>query len=674
MSLLNFNNVVKEYRNRLVLDGASLRIEKGERVALVGSNGAGKTTLLRIAAGLEISDTGSATVARGTKLGYLTQDLNEMDPCGRIFKETALYHEEVSRLEQKIRALESKMAEPGLLNNPEEYERVMQEYSRLVTRFEGMDGYTMESKIKSMLLGLGLKEESLTLPVELLSGGEKMRVALARILLEEPDLLVLDEPTNHLDIEGVEWLEGFLKRFDGGVLAVSHDRYFLDQIATRVAELENGTIIERSGNYSTFIEQKEKLREFALREQFRLRREIKRENSIADQLKSSRKISAWKSRLKTVQRLEEELNVTLKGAREQQHLYRTPAPGISFDKIGHMSADIAMADRLEKCYGSAPLFTNVTFEIKGGERVGIIGPNGCGKSTLINILLGNDENYKGRARLGEWVRYGYLGQEVEFEDEGRTILEELLSAKEMVIGDARNYLARFQFYGDEADKQIGVLSGGEKVRLYLACMMLESPDCLIMDEPTNHLDVPARNALESAILEFGGTIIAVSHDRYFLNRCINRILEFSGGTLHSYEGNYDACRLKKQGPEAAAGQAELKASNSKPGARGKPGANGKTTGVNQRPAGAKTGLNGSGGTGTRGSGNRPGGTGVSASGPDSAEILKKKENERLEARIAELEKKQQQMESLFGPETPPDTYFEYDGLLKELDQLYGQLS
>ncbi len=687
MSLLVFNNVVKEYRNRLVLDGAGLRIEKGERVALVGPNGAGKTTLLRIAAGLETSDAGSVSVARGTKMGYLTQDLAEMDPGGRIFKETALYHEEVSRLEQKIRSLESAMAEPRLLNDQEGYDRVMKEYSRLVTRFEGMDGYTMESKIKSMLLGLGLKEESLTLPVELLSGGEKMRVALARILLEEPDLLVLDEPTNHLDIEGVEWLEGFLKRFDGGVLVVSHDRYFLDQVATRVAELENGTIIERSGNYSTFMEQKEKLREFALREQFRLRQEIKRENSIADQLKSSRKISAWKSRLKTVQRLENELNVTLKGAREQQHLYRTAAPGISFDKVGHMSADIAMADRLEKCYGKVPLFTNVTFEIKGGERVGVIGPNGCGKSTLINILLGNDENYMGRARLGEWVRYGYLGQEVEFEDEGRTILEELLSAKDMEIGDARNYLARFQFYGDEVDKHIEVLSGGEKVRLYLACMMLESPDCLIMDEPTNHLDVPARNALESAILEFGGTIIAVSHDRYFLNRCINRILEFSDGTLHSYEGNYDAYRLKKRGPEASAGMAEQRGSISKPGA-GMPGAgskpagdHGRPAGINGKPAGTDGGadeaeneLNGSGSPVIRRRGNRHGGAGISAAGADSIEMLKKKDLERIEARISELEEKQQQMESLFGPETPPATYFEYDGLLKELDQLYGQLS
>jgi ABC-type multidrug transport system ATPase subunit len=334
-----------------------------------------------------------------------------------------------------------------------------------------------------------------------------------------------------------------------------------------------------------------------------------------------------------------------------------------------------MADRLEKCYGNSPLFTNVTFEIKGGERVGVIGPNGCGKSTLINILLGNDKNYKGRARLGEWVRYGYLGQEVEFEDEGRTILEELLSSRDMEIGDARNYLARFQFYGDEADKKIEVLSGGEKVRLYLACMMLESPDCLIMDEPTNHLDVPARNALESAILEFGGTIIAVSHDRYFLNRCINRILEFSDGTLHSYEGNYDAYRLRRRGPEASVEMAGQRVNGSKPGAGSKPtGDYGRRAGVDDRSAGAKSGLNRSGSPGIQGRGNRPGGTGISAAGADSAEMFKKKEFERIEARIVELEKKQQQMESLFGPETPPTAYFEYDGLLKELDQLYGQLS
>lgn len=628
MSLLVLNDITKEYRNQTVLNGASLRIEKGERVALVGPNGSGKTTLLRIAAGIETCDTGSVIIARGTKMGYLTQDLRELDRDGRIFRENALFHEEVSRLEQKMRALEKRMAEPEALSG-QEYQTLAAEYSRLLNRFESLDGYTIESKIKVMLLGLGLKEESLTLPLELLSGGEKMRVAFARVLLEEPDLLVLDEPTNHLDIEAVEWLESFLKRFTGGVLVVSHDRYFLDQVATRVAELGNGTITERSGNYSTFMEQKEKMKEFAQREQFRLKQEIKKEMEIADQLKSSRKISAWKSRLKMVGRLQKELDVQLKEKKEQYHLYQTVAPKVSFRTVSHVSAEIAMAQNLSKGYGENVLFSGVHFLITGGEKVGIIGPNGCGKTTLINILLEKDRDYKGYARLGEWVKYGYLGQEIRFEDEERTLLEELLSAKEMPLDDARDYLGKFQFYGDEADKRIEVLSGGEKVRIYLACMMLENPDCLIMDEPTNHLDVPARDALEAALLQYKGTLIAISHDRYFLNRCINRILEFHDGCLESFSGNYEALKEAKA-HEAALKEAEAqrqKALESKK---------------------AKASIKGN--TGTKDEGV-----------PDVRQI---------EEKIAELEVFKKELEDSFGVDTPHEKYVEYERILKELEHLY----
>ena len=626
MSLLILENIVKEYRNRLVLNGASLRVEKGERVALVGPNGSGKTTLLRIAAGMETCDSGNVVISRNAKMGYLTQDLREMDPQGRIFSETALYHEEVSRLERKMRELERRMAEPELKDMPETYNALLSEYSRLMNRYEGLDGYTIESKIKSMLLGLGLKEEALTIPVELLSGGEKMRAALARILLDEPDLLVLDEPTNHLDIDAVEWLEGFLKRFDGGVLVVSHDRYFLDQVATRIAELGNGTIAERSGNYSTFMEQKNRMREFAVKEQFRLRQEIKRTNIIANELMGMKRIKAAKSRMKTVQKLKEELAVSLNDMKSRHHLFRTSAPQITFDRVKHMSAEIAMADGLAKYFGSSKLFSDVTFLIRGGEKVGIIGPNGCGKSTLINILLGRDDSYRGTARLGEWVRYGYLGQEVDFEDEERTILEELLAAKEMTEDDARDYLARFQFYGDEVDKRIEVLSGGERVRLYVACMMLESPDCLIMDEPTNHLDVPARDAVESALLEFKGTVIAISHDRYFLNRCIGRILEFAGGTVSSFEGNYDLYRQKK----AESLTPRVSSKN----------ANNENEGRSQK---AKT----------------------TVKKEQEADNLRQ-----LETRISELEEKRKEYENSFGIDTPREAYTEYDAILKELDRLY----
>lgn len=630
MSLLVLNNICKEYRNQTVLDGASLRIERGERVALVGPNGSGKTTLLRIAAGKESCDSGNVILARGAKMGYLTQDLKELDKDGRTLCENALFHEEVSRLEQKMRSLEKAMAEPHILNDPTAYEAIASEYSRLMQRFESLDGYAIESKIKAMLFGLGLKEEALALPLEQLSGGEKMRVAFARVLLEEPDLLVLDEPTNHLDIEAVEWLEGFLKKFPGGVLVVSHDRYFLDQVATRVAELGNGTIVERSGNYSTFMEQKNRMMAYAQKEQNRLKEEIKREATIADQLKSAQRISAWKSRMKKVERLKQELDVTLNETREQHHLHRTVAPRLSMGHIKHVSAEIAMAHNLSKSFGQVQLFSQVSFLITGGEKVGIIGPNGCGKTTLLNILLGKDKDFTGQVRLGEWVRYGYLGQELAFENDERTILEELLSVREMTEDEALNYLARYQFYGDEVDKRIGVLSGGEKVRVRLACMMLENPDCLIMDEPTNHLDIPARDALESALLEFKGTLIAISHDRYFLNRCVNRILEFSHGGVSSYQGNY--ARYKDIKAQAQI-QMEVK-------------------GVPARRL-----------TATRKE--RP------------YETRKRQETSRLkaelvktEARITELEGLKKSLEDSFGIDTPPEKYVEYESILKELEDLY----
>jgi ATP-binding cassette subfamily F protein 3 len=419
-----------------------------------------------------------------------------------------------------------------------------------------------------------------------------------------------------------------LRKFTGGVLVVSHDRYFLDQVATRVAELGNGTIVERSGNYTTFMEQKERMRAFAQKEQFRLKEEIKKETAIADQLKSAQKISAWKSRLKKVEKLQQELDVTLKETQQHHHLYRTVAPKLSLGQIKHVSAEIAMAENLSKTFGQVELFSQVSFLITGGEKVGIIGPNGCGKTTLLNILLGKDKDYSGKARLGEWVRYGYLGQEITFEDEERTLMEELLSVREMSEDEAKRYLARYQFYGDEVDKRIKVLSGGEKVRLYLACMMLKGPDCLIMDEPTNHLDIPARDALESALLEFKGTLIAISHDRFFLNRCINRILEFSKGSLVSYQGNYERYReIKAQAerPEAVNAQAK--------------------NAVNKVRDRAET--------------------------RKAQEALRKQaEIMRTEARIAELEALKKSMEESFGVDTPPETYVEYDGILKALDELY----
>lgn len=554
--LLSLENIVKEYGNRIVLDNVNLRVHKGERLALVGSNGSGKTTIMKIVMGLESADSGKVIIAKRTKMGYLSQDLRELE-CGDTFGKTAMDYEKVAKIELQLRELEKEMADPALQADPGAAEQVMNKYSRLVQRYEGLDGYSIEAKIKAILLGLGLRKEALTLPLTQLSGGEKMRVALARILLEEPDLLMLDEPTNHLDIQATEWLEGFLQRFGGGVLLVSHDRYFLDQITTRVAEIENGTIAIKSGNYSMYMEQKALQVDFINKERKRLKREISEATQLTQQLKSMRRISAAKSRAKTVERLRSELTERVGKVALKEHLHQVSGPKIAFTQAKHVSAEVARADRLSKRYGEVVLFSGASFLIRGGERIGIIGPNGCGKTTLLNILLGKDDEYEGFAQLGPWVKYGFVGQRIVFDDQNRTIKQELLCKKEMKDSEARDYLSRFQFYGDEVDKRIEVLSGGEKVRLLLACIMLDKPDCLIMDEPTNHLDMPARDALESALLEFHGTVIAVSHDRYFLNRCVERILEIADGKTNSYLGNYDAYKcekLAKQTQEAVTDQ------------------------------------------------------------------------------------------------------------------------
>lgn len=628
MSLLILENIVKEYKNQLVLNGVSLRIERGERVALVGPNGAGKTTLLKIAMGLESSDSGDVTIARNIKVGYLTQDLKDVE-SGSGDNENILHYEKVYRLERKLRDLEKQMADLKDDSNSDSYAGLMNEYSRLLVRYEAMDGYIVETKIKKILLGLGLREETLDTPVSRLSGGERMRVAVARMILEEPDLLILDEPTNHLDIQATEWFENFLKKFEGGILLVSHDRYFLDRVATRVAELESGSICVRSGNYSSYMQHKEELSDFAEREQKRLRWNIKNTNEIVQGLKSRGNIKAWKSREKEMERLKAELKDNILSMKKREHLKKADGPKISFKKIKHVSKDIAWAENLRKSFDDVVLFEGANFHIRGGERVGIIGPNGCGKTTLINMLLGSDRDYEGFLRLGEWVKYSYMGQEILFENDSLTMLDLIMSMKEMPENDARDYLARFQFYGDVVDKTIDVLSGGERVRLYLACVMLEDKDCLILDEPTNHLDVPARGALEKALLEFKGTIIAVTHDRYYLTHCVDKILEIESGKINTYEGNYDIYREIKFGPDIETNDDN----NIKPVQNKYPGRTRQGSGKNQAP---------------------------------------ERTVQDMEAEIMGLETRIKEMESMFDKSTSPDKYREYNELLIEVDKLYGE--
>jgi ATP-binding cassette subfamily F protein 3 len=633
MSLLILENIVKEYGNQLVLDGVSLRVERGERLALVGPNGAGKTTLLKIAMGLEDCDRGKVIIARNIKIGHISQDLQEVK-SPEAGEHTALHYEKVYKMERQLRVLEEEISRGAGKLAPEAQKRLMDQYARLLVKFEAMDGYTVETKIKKILLGLGLRQESLDTPVSKLSGGEKMRVSVARVLLEEPDLLILDEPTNHLDIHATEWFERFLKKFKGGILFVSHDRYFLDRVATRVAELEQGSIYVKSGNYSRFVAHKQQMREYVLSEEKRLRWSIRNASEVVQGLKSRRNKKAADSRQKQVDKLNEELKGTLSEIKKYQHLYRDTGPRIKFKKEGHISRNIAWAENLRKSFGDLILFEGAAFQIYGGERVGIIGPNGCGKTTLINMLLGHDQDFTGELKLGSWVNYSYMGQEVLFENDSLTVLQLIMSKKQMQEGEAREYLARFEFYGDEINKTIQVLSGGERVRLYLACVMLEDADCLILDEPTNHLDMAARDAFEKALQEFRGTIIAVTHDRYFLSSCVNKILEIENRQINTYTGNYDLYRDFKFGKEEE-GEEEAPQSKKADYAAEKA----------RRNEEAKA---------------------------RARKQQLEKERKEIEARIMSLEAKATEMEESFGEDTPREDYAVYGDLLAEIEELYSR--
>jgi ATP-binding cassette subfamily F protein 3 len=634
MSLLVMENIFKEYGTRNLLNEVNLRIHRGERLALVGANGSGKTTILKIALGLEQPDSGRVIIAKNTKVGYISQSLTELQDNTAIL-ETAKVFEHVLHLERKLREAEARMAAPEMAGDTEALERLYDSYARLTAEYEKMDGYNLETKVKSTLLGLSLRREALLQPVSTLSGGEKMRVALARTLLLEPDLLILDEPTNHLDLFGIEWLEKFLRRFPGGVLLVCHDRYFLDQVATRVAELAAGGIHEKSGNYSTFLAQKERRRDYMMAEQKRIKREIRINNELVAKLKGMRRINAANSRVKAGERLRETLDTRIKETVATEHLFKTATLNMALSRAQHVSAEIAKAENLSKRYGEVVIFHAARFLIRGGERIGLIGPNGSGKTTLINILLGRDCQFDGVARLGPWVRYGYLGQEIHFADKERTVWEEVLSVKELADREARDYLARFQFYGDEVKKQIKVLSGGEQVRLALACICLNEPHCLIMDEPTNHLDMPAREALETTLDGFKGTIIAVSHDRYFLNRCVNRILAIESGKIISYEGNYDVYRKLNAKPD----EIDRKPPE-KPAVRKSPPA----SMVKSRPQ-------------------PPVKPDQSGKNIDPASI---------ETQIELLEKRMKELEEGFNRDTPYQVYREYNALVHQVSLLYEE--
>ena len=539
MGLINFIDIKKAFSNQEVLKGVSFTIEKGERVALVGPNGAGKTTLLRIAQGLETADTGMTSFARGVIPGVLTQDLSQLDG-----ESTALEWREIVEIERKLRTLESQISTA----TADEIGALMKEYDRLTARYEAIDGYTVEVRLKNMLLGLGLKEETLFTPLNLLSSGEKMRAALARVLLKQPDVLLLDEPTNHLDISALEWLEDFLMRFEGGVLFISHDRYFLNRVSTRVVELSGGTILEHKGSYATFMAQKEIRRQHAIDETARLRQEIKTKKNHITMAYNFRRHTALHMYEKQLARLEQEKK-DIAAEKTAGHLGYGRSASLNLGYDMQQSKRIAEAIGATKKFEDRVLFENIDFLISGGDRIGIIGANGCGKTTLLKMLLGLDHDFTGQCNIGRWVKYVFIDQNASFDDENRTPLQEIHACHELNERAARDALATVGLYKDEYRKPISVLSGGERVRLKLGLAMLDKPQCLILDEPTNHLDLPAREAVEEALAQFPGSVIAVSHDRSLLNSCVNKLFIMENKQLTVFLGNWDDYQKSKNTPQ-----------------------------------------------------------------------------------------------------------------------------
>src|SRR5579884_2617097 len=582
MSLLVVNNLEKSFGGDTILTGVSFRLAWRQKLGLVGRNGSGKTTLLRLLTGQQTPDKGSISYARGIRAGYLRQE-DAVDPNKTVLQEAEAAFAHVLEMERRLREVEHEMA---AASTDEALERIMEEYGVLHDRFEAMGGYDNLRDIPAVLKKLGFGPSDLHKLCGKLSGGEKTRLAIARLLLSGPDILFLDEPTNHLDIEATEWLEGFLRDFGGALVLVSHDRYFLDRVATTIAEIENTRLTLYHGNFSSFWTQKQANRQRQAELYEREQREIARLNEFFEKWKNTPS-----KRSQAVMRLRWAERIRAQGTEKPPPTGKTAKLGIKPTQTS--GNEVVILDGVSKQYGSRVLFEDVTALIRRGERVGIVGPNGAGKSTLIKILLGRETPTSGMARLGASVTIGYFAQDTSDLDLEATVLENMLDVAEMSPTEARTHLGRFLFTGDDVFRPTHLLSGGEKNKLVLAQLTYLRPNLLILDEPTNHLDLDSREALASMLREYNGTLLLISHDRYLLDQVTNRTLEIADGHATFFDGPYGEYRAKK-----LAGQLRAAPKPARNGAGEKEGGNGQKsvleTLLSQRPTPAvsvPTGLN-----------------------------------------------------------------------------------
>lgn len=551
--ILACKNISKSFGTDQILNSVSFHVNEREKAAVIGINGAGKSTLFKIIIGELAPDEGEIVFAKGCTVGYLAQHQG-LSSENSIYDEILTVKKDVIETEASIRQLEASMK--GASGS--QLEQMLASYTRLTHEFELKNGYSYKSEVVGILKGLGFTEEEFTKPVATLSGGQKTRVALGKLLLSKPDLILLDEPTNHLDMESIAWLETFLLNYSGSVVVIAHDRYFLDKVVTKVVELEHGRADSYEGNYTAYAEKKAMLRDAMLKHYLNQQKEIRHQEEVITKLRSF-------NREKSIRRAESREKMLEKIERVDKPVTYEPQMNITLEPHVLSGNDVLKAENLSKAFGSLALFQNISFEIKRGERVAIIGNNGTGKTTLlkiINELLSADS---GKVILGSKVKIGYYDQEHQVLDSDKTLFDELSDAHpDMDNTSIRNILAAFLFTGDDVFKRIKDISGGEKGRVSLAKLMLSEANLLILDEPTNHLDITSKEILENAINNYTGTVLYVSHDRYFINKTATRIMNLTANTLVNYIGNYDYYLEKKDelSPNAAPGTYETTAKGS----------------------------------------------------------------------------------------------------------------
>lgn len=532
--ILACHNLNKAFGGQLIVRDGSFHIEDREKAALVGVNGAGKSTILKMIVKEEPADSGEIVLTKGKTLGYLAQQQN-LEGGRSIYEEVKTAKADIIELEKQIRTIEKELKSLS----GEELQSRLDTYHRMMSEFEAQNGYAYESELTGVLKGLGFQEEDFDKKTDTLSGGQKTRVSLGKLLLTKPDILLLDEPTNHLDLNSITWLETYLLNYPGAVFIVSHDRFFLNRVVTKVVEIENGAVRMYSGNYKAYADKKQQIRDAMMKEYLNQQREIKHQEAVIEKLRSFNREKSIK-RAESREKLLDKMTLVDKPQEAAKDMH------FSLEPSSVSGNDVLAVEGLSKRFDSQTLFEDISFDIRRGEHVAVIGDNGTGKTTLLKIINQVVPPDAGAFTLGSKVKIGYYDQEHHVLHDQKNIFEEISDDYPTLNNtQIRNTLAAFQFTGDDVYKRIGDLSGGEKGRVSLAKLMLSEANFLILDEPTNHLDITSKEILEKAVNDYTGTVLYVSHDRYFINQTATRILELVNQTFVNYIGNYDYYLEKK---------------------------------------------------------------------------------------------------------------------------------